>query len=247
MSTVQINPFFLEPQLSIRRALPREGSKRDFPAPYGRFKQVYFLTGVLVRNLEKSYYPGCMDKRKRCILWWYWGGQRHRDGILRALLAVAHARAPEWGTGDIPQKLSPRQIPSDVPALTCTFFRKLSKAEGIFHNCVLWNKLELKNFLGLIISLIKGIMQLHADWFKMRVCVLYKTIVSSIWTLQLDSLENCPLETLEKTCYTFLCTCSSKCFMQISISLITVFPNITFNHLFTVYNVFFLVLNVYMT
>lgn len=36
---MQINPFLLEPQLYIRRTLPREGSKRDFPAPYGSLKQ----------------------------------------------------------------------------------------------------------------------------------------------------------------------------------------------------------------
>lgn len=151
MSTVQMDPFFLEPQLSIRRTLTRGGSKIDFPAPY------WSLT-ILVRNLEPVgiSYPGCMGKRKRGILWWHWGGQRHRDGILRALLALALPELLNEALVTLHRHCESQTDPFRCPC-TDTFSRKLSKAEGISHNCVLWNKLELKHFLALIISLIEGI------------------------------------------------------------------------------------------
>lgn len=92
--------------------------------------------------------------------------------------------------------VKPRQLPPGVSALTpCS--ESWAKQKGfstIVYFETKWRWRTGKHFLALIISLIERIMQLHADWFKIRACVPYKRIVPSIWTIWLDILENCSLE-----------------------------------------------------
>lgn len=222
MSTVQINPFFLEPQLSIKRTLPREGSRTDFPAPHGSLKEVIASSQDFGWGIWKQFvFP--------TLAAWMKGRESPCDypepqGSHSQGSAGSGSCPSSWMRYQWHYTVKPSQLPSGVLALT-SCWESWAKQKGfstIVYFETNWRWKTGKHFLALIISLIERIMQLHADWFQIRVCIPYKRLVPSIWTICLDSLENCPLE---KPAGISCVPAQVNALHKKSTYLITVFPN----------------------
>lgn len=144
-----MNPFFLEPQLSIRRTLPREGSKRDFPAPHGSLKQVTASSQDFGWGIWKQFaFP--------TLAAWMEGRESSCDypeagratGMPFSRLCWQWLKPQLLHEAPVTFHCATQAAPSRCPC-TDTLFRKLSKAEGVFHNCVFWNQMEVKDWEAL--------------------------------------------------------------------------------------------------